>query len=311
MGDVETVDHHYVPAFLLERFVCAPDEMLQAYSWNSHKNQLWRAPKAPRAVCYRPYLYTTKTHPHRPDELEKGLFGEVDGKASSAIRNLVERRHIRPQERDDLLTFLFSLDARRPAVVDAARLHGPARFAEKLDNDPELLAATNALGISTKPSDLAFANNAMAPADRLAFNLTEALVRRPKFAGHLRSASWAVRHIKPSVHVSPFALSDRPLIRVRGVHQNFIWALPLAPDCTLLIAALREDMETLRRTSDKQLANALNSDAVMQCDKYVFWSGTGPTGWLERRLKARSQEARQSAEDVAAKAFTLPAAETH
>lgn len=84
--------------------------------------------------------------------------------------------------------------------------------------------------------------------------------------------------------MSLLVLSDRPLIRVRGVHHNFIWALPLAPDCVLFITRLREDTETLRAMFDKQLAIALNSDAAMQCDKYVFWSDDGPTGWLERRL---------------------------
>jgi hypothetical protein len=278
--------------------------MLQAYSWNTYRDELWVAPKAPKAVCYKPHLYTTRTHPSRVDELEKSLFDGVDTNASRVVRKLVERRDITDADREELLTFLFSLDARRPAVVEASRLFGPDRLAEKLDSDPEILARISELGISATPSEITFSSDEMDPADRLAFNLTEGLVRRPKFAEHLRSASWAVRHIQRSVEVSPLALSDRPLVRIRGVHRNFVWALPLAPDCVLLITALQKDMEKLRAMSDKQLANALNSDAVMQCDKYVFWSGDGSTAWLAKRLKARAEQPRQSPKEIADRAFS-------
>jgi hypothetical protein len=302
LSDEESKDHHYVPVFLLSRFASATEpSMLQAYSWNSHKDELWQVPKAPRAVCYKPNLYTTRSHPVRPDALEKDLFGEIDTNASRLTQKLIDRMQITDDERERLLSFLFSLDARRPAIIAAARQYGPDRMAEMLNSDQDLARALTDNGINGLPSDFAVFDDAMSLPDRIALNLTEGLVRRPKYAKQIRSATWAVRHISTFDGVSPFALSDRPLVRVRGIHSNFVWALPLTPECVLVITALRQDMERIAQMSDKHLANSINSDSAMQCDRFVFWSGTGSTDWLARRLKARSLESRQSAEEIASR----------
>ena len=296
MPDEFSVDHHYVPVFLLKRWALPGSSLLRGYFWDERTGRLRSNERGPKAFCNVPHLLSAPTNPRRPDEVEREFFWEIDDRGAKITSKLIDGVAISQLEVDQLIEFVLSLEARRPAVVQAARTYGPKKVAALLNRDPELLARLESEGIDSTPADYVASLSTMSMEDE-ALEVVQRLTTNSRVAQAIRSSNWMVRKLHPSSQ--PLALGDRPLIRAGGLQSNFVWFLPIGPDTALAMTATPEDRLNVSRSSDKQFSRQLNVGAASQSDKYVFWTPDGPTAWLERWLKARASDPRQTAEQVA------------
>jgi hypothetical protein len=294
MSDQISVDHHYVPKFLLRRWRL-PNGLLNAYYWDERSKTLRTKQSGPGAFCNLPHLLSVPSAPGRPDSIEREFFGEVDDRGAKITARLIESGAIDHCDIDPLIEFVLSLEARRPPVVEAIRRYGPLKVAAMLNRDPELLSRLAAEGIDQTPAEYVAGTRELSLEDE-ALEVVKSLTSNSKIADALKSSNWMVRRLQPDSQA--LALGDRPLIRTSGLQSSFVWALPINPDTVITMAASPEVRLSLSQLSDKQFSMRVNSDSAMHSDKYVFWKPTAPTTWLARRLKVRAGEPRQAATDI-------------
>lgn len=294
MNAETAVDHHFVPVGMLRRWSIYQDStILRAFYWDNHRSRLASKSRGPRAFCYRPHLLTAVGHPGGDDFYERNVFGAIDDAGALAITDLLDAKQLPQERRKQFTEFLLSLEARRPAVIEAIRTHGARRIAAMLDSDPTILQAVREGGHTQPPSLVQAKIKGMTLADEL-MHVVEMLARKSSFADLISSAYWQVRWADPEF---TFALGDRPLIRLNGTGENMVWVLPLSPQAVFIATGNENTRRQIASTSGKQLARAINSDSAMQCDKYVFWTQEAPTAWLERRLSLRHRQPKQAPGD--------------
>lgn len=274
--------------------VGAGSTILRAFYWDARRLQLASKSRGPKAFCYRPHLLTATGHPEGDDFYERDVFGSIDDAGAIAIADLLAARQLSVERRMRFTEFLLSLEARRPAVVEAIRTYGARRIAAMLDSDPRLIQAVEAGGHKEPPSVVQAQMRGMALKDELV-KVVESLSLNSRFAQQISSSFWQVRWADPEA--STFALGDRPLIRFNGTNENMVWVLPLSPQAVFIATGNAKSRQEIASMSGKQLARAVNSDSAMQCDKYVFWTQEAPTEWLQRRLALRHHQPKQSAND--------------
>lgn len=212
MARNESVEHHFVPRFLLRPW--AVEGLLRGYWWDERRGILMCKRKGPRAFCFRLDLLTLHAHRLGRDVLERLFFGDIDTKGAAARNRLLDVGPIglTGEERCDFARLLLSLEARRPSNVSKLRDYGRQHLAEALDNDPEVLELFSDEGIVTNPSSFFEQESGISLADR-ALVVIQRLVDNERVGGKLINAHWHVVHL--SLRDGSFVLADRPLIRVR------------------------------------------------------------------------------------------------
>ena len=165
--------------------------------------------------------------------LSECFFGDVDSNGAAALDLLLDKGpdSLDRDQRCDFARLLLSLEARRLPVVRRLR-EGHSLLANAIDNDPEIINAIEAEGLSGSPSAL-LAGLGISLADRALGNI-QGLVDNPKIGGRLINSHWRLVHLGP--REGTLVLSDRPLVRRFGYdHPKASWFLPLDPKVMLLI----------------------------------------------------------------------------
>ena len=177
MTQQESHKHHYVPRFLLRHW--AVDRVLSGYWWNARRSQLDCNQKGTKAFCFEIDHLTLKAHKDGRDAIERVFFGDVDSNGAAARDLLLEKgpNSLDSDQRCDFARLLLSLEARRLPVVRRLR-EGRSLLANAIDNDPEIIDAIEAEGLSGSPSAL-LAELGISLEDRALGNI-QGLVDNPK-----------------------------------------------------------------------------------------------------------------------------------
>lgn len=261
---------------------------MRGYYWDDRGKSLRRLEKGAKGFCSEMHLFTVRTRADPPDLIERKTFGPVDLEGARARDKLVQGgpSTLSLEDKSDFIRLLLSLDARRPEVVKQLRAGGE-HLRQSLDNDPENLALAAAFGLEELPSTFLKAFRGVPLEDR-ALALIAKLTDSSRVGERVARAKWVVRRL--SRHAPEVVLSDRPLVRVGGTFSDdFMWALPLAPDVVFFATPAASLAERIRRAPERLIAHDVNAASVSQSDRYVFSTEDQPNdGWLAKRLKERA-----------------------
>lgn len=119
-----------------------------------------------------------------------------------------------------------------------------------------------------------------------ALAIVQKLVDDPNVGGRVLNAHWHVKTL--GEHDGTLVLSDRPLIRVRGVeHPGALWVLPLTPKAAFVAANHTENIRRIIDVPSARFAKELNASSVQQAERFVFSVLPNSAQWLEKRLRRR------------------------
>ncbi len=286
MGDThvsqEARKHHYVPQFVLRPW--AVDGTMRGYWWDPRRGVLACKRKGPRAFCKELDLLMLRSHPSGRDAIETKFFGEIDTKGAVVRDLLVEHGpgKLTGDQRCDFVRLLLSLDARRPANVAKLRGEVADGLASSLDDDPDVLGALAAEGVTERPSTYYERVAGVFIGDK-ALGIIQELIDNPKVGGRLINGHWHV--VRLSEFDGLFVLADRPLIRLWGYDQpGATWALPLTPEVAFVAVNHKANLERIRRASPACFAKLTNISSVNQAERYVFCVDTSHEHWLGKCL---------------------------
>lgn len=282
MAKQQAREHHFVPQFLLRPW--AVSGTLRGYWWDSRRGALACSRKGTRAFCKELDLLTLRAHPLGRDAIETRFFGEVDTKGAMVRDLLIEHGlgGLIGDQRCDFARLLLSLEARRPANV--ARLRGEVAvgLADGLDDDPDVLAALAAEGMTEPPSAFYERESGVAIGDK-ALTIIQRLVENPKVGGRLINGHWHV--VRLGEFDGSLVLADRPLIRLRGYdHPGATWVLPLTPKAAFVAVNHEANLERIRRARPARFAKLTNVSSTNQSERYVFCADTSHERWLGKFL---------------------------
>ncbi len=177
---------------------------------------------------------------------------------------------------------LLSLDVRRPVIVEKLRNAGTKSYRTTLDNDPEILAAMSDAGIEETPSSY-YEQHTGASFGDIGVATIQRLVDNPKIGGQLINAHWYVKHL--GEHDGSPALSDRPLIRIRGYdHPGGAWVLPLTPKAAFIAVNHPENLKRMQRVTPQRFAKQTNYSSANQAERFVFSVDDFHERWLVNHL---------------------------
>ena len=282
--------HHYVPEFLLRPWAKARrgnQSLLRGYYWDERLNRLRHRDRGVGAFCYGLDLLTLKRYRARPAVLEARFFQAVDQNGRAAVEALVARGKalMTDDERCDFIRLMLSLEYRRPSAIQRLRIEGKGRFADGLDNDPDVIAEFERREISMRPSEYVEQSLGWSLEDRALLTIQQ-LVDSKEVGERLVNAHWHLRRLKRE-HGS-FVLSDRPLVRIAGLdHPAATWFLPLAPKLGFFAALNDRPMKLIRNEPSRKLVARSNRESALQAEKYVFSTDRSHETMLARFLRRR------------------------
>jgi hypothetical protein len=288
MPQNESHPHHYVPELLLRPWLIEEkgQKHIHGYYWDNRKGRVVCKARGLNSFCNQIDLLSLVDHPQGRDALEKVFFGDIDTCGARARDILVNDgpRGLTNDQRSDFARLLLSLEARRPAVVGLLR-DGKQSFSEKLNTDPEIIAALRKQGVTSLPSEFYESRSGVKLEDR-ALKIIQRLVDNPTVGGPLVKSAWIVRTLAtPS---PPLLLADRPLIRINGYDSpGAVWILPLSPKIAFIAAAHASNLAALGTFPDRQFARRLNVSTAAQAERFVFSLNRHDAAWLKKYLKPR------------------------
>jgi Protein of unknown function (DUF4238) len=290
--------HHYVPEFLLRPWLVESkgQKQLHGYYWDNRKGRIVCKPRGLKSFCNQIDLLSLANHPDGRDALERIFFGDIDtcGATARDILLNVGPRGLTNDQRNDFARLLLSLEARRPAVVGLLR-EAERGFADKLNNDPEIVAALRKAGFTDLPSEFYERRSRIKLEDR-ALAIIQKLVDNPAVGGPLVKSGWTVRRL--NAFSAPLLLSDRPLIRINSYDSpGAVWILPLTPSAVFIAAAHHSNLAALAALPDRQFARRLNVSTAAQAERFAFSPNPYDAAWLAKYLKPTAQNGGVSAPD--------------
>jgi hypothetical protein len=275
-------EHHYVPQFLLRPW--AVEGTMSGYWWDSRRGALACARKGPRAFCKELDLLTLHAHPLGRDAIEAKFFGEIDTKGAISRDLLIEHGpdKLTRDQRCDFARLLLSLEARRPANVAKLRGEVATGLSGGLDDDPDILAALAAEGVTEPPSAFYERAGGVAIGDE-ALTIIQGLVDNATVGGKLINCHWHA--VRLGEFDGSLVLADRPLIRLRGYdHPGATWVLPLTPKAAFVAVNHGANLERVKRASPARFAKLTNISSANQVERYVFCVDTSHERWLGKYL---------------------------
>jgi hypothetical protein len=278
--------HHFVPQFLLRPW--AVQDMLRGYWWDVRHGELASKHRGTKSFCRQLDLLTLNAHGLGRDALEKIFFGEIDSKGAKARNELLTSgpSGLTKDQRCDFARLLLSLEARRPSNVTALRAESRT-FAEGLDNDPEIIAAMEAEGLTDTPSSFYERGSGVLLEDR-ALKLIQRLVDNPTVGSKLINAQWHI--IRLGRFDGSFILSDRPLIRLRGYeHPGAVWVLPLTPQVSFVAVNHPENLRKIQRVTPQRFSKKTNVSSAHQAERFVFCVDKSHEHWIGKYLCASAR----------------------
>ncbi|MBY0322276.1 MAG: DUF4238 domain-containing protein [Reyranella sp.] len=284
------IKHHFVPKFLMNPWVVQTgtgQRSLMGYYWDERQRRVRCKIRGLDSFCYQIDLLSLRHHQLGIDAIERVFFGEIDSKGATAVTALLNKgaRELSPQQRVEFVRLLLSLEARRPQVVDLLKQDGAKKLAEGLDEDPEIVDEMKKIGLDESPSSYFRRRAGVAFEDR-ALAIVQKLVDDPNVGGRVLNAHWHVKTL--GEHDGTLVLSDRPLIRVRGVeHPGALWVLPLTPKAAFVAANHTENIRRIIDVPSARFAKELNASSVQQAERFVFSVLPNSAQWLEKRLRRR------------------------
>lgn len=265
--------HHHVPKFIMSPWLQERkpgQHTLRGYYWDERNNSLRYRDRGVNAFCFGIDLLSLHGQRKNRVVLETGYFHHIDTKGSEARTLMLDHgpEALTGEQRCDFARLLLSLEARRPVNVRRLRNEAPDFFRKSLDNDPEILAAMAAAGISETRSAFAEKHLGVTLDDR-AMLIIQKLVDNPRVGGRLINAHWQIKRLKPE-HGS-LMLCDRPLVRTQGYDRDgTVWFLPLGPDLAFTAANHHENARRIKRASPATFVCRANQSTAAQAEKYVF-----------------------------------------
>ena len=285
----ESRRHHFVPELLLKPWLVEmpPRQYkLWGYWWDPHKNALACKRLGLNSFCNQLDLLTLKAHNLGRDVIERLFFGEIDTKGAAARDILLEHgpNRLTGDQRCDFARLLFSLEARRPIMIERLRTEGAMRLANELDADLEIRTAMAEYAIDDTPSSYVENQLGWSLEDRALTNV-QRLVDNPKVGGRLINAHWDLKALGGGD--DSLVLSDRPLIRIHGYDRpGATWLLPLTPRIMFIAANHRANLDRLRRVTAQRFAKLTNISSANQAERFVFSVEERHAQWLGKYLRA-------------------------
>jgi uncharacterized protein DUF4238 len=291
MAAHESRRHHFVPKLLLRPWLIEdkPRQLhLRGYFWDTRRASLWCKRRGLDSFCCQIDLLSLRSHSLGRDAIERVFFAEIDTKGADACDLLIEAgpKSLNSDQRCDFARLLMSLDIRRPSTVAKVRETGTTGFVDGLNNDPEILAAMEQMGITETPSSFYEQQSGTFLEDR-ALTMVQGLVDNPQVAGRLVNAFWHVRRL--SADDQSLVLSDRPLIRLRGYdHPGGAWILPLTPRVVFIAVNHPANLQRILNATSNRLVRYINVASARQAERFVFCVDTVHEWWLPKYLRPRS-----------------------
>ena len=286
----ESVRHHYVPEFLLDKWVVpstSNQRTLNAYYWDPYRNEIrCKSNKGPRYYCYKKGLLTfDKPHPKGEDAIEAQFFREIDNKGARVRDVLIQNGtgRLTVDERCDWARLLLSLDARRPEIVEKLKNDGPDFLRKRLNTSRAIQEVMADYDLTGSPAEYYESSTGISFQDA-SLAVIQQIVDNPKVGKKLINAHWHIRHL--SDNAQPLILSDRPLIRKQAYDSpDALWVLPLSPRIVFVAANHREKLNDLLNIGHRQFSKELNKLSAKQADKYVFSISVSHEECLKRYLR--------------------------
>lgn len=283
--------HHYVPEFILQPWAreWRPNQfLLRGYYWDKFTCRIRHRDNGVGAFCYRIDLLTMKSAAEgKKALLETRFFQSIDTKGSQAIAAMLANGPdgLSAHQRTDIGRLLLSLEARRPTIVNKLLTEGPEYFRKGLDEDPEILKALAAEGVTSSPSS--FSESRLGSFEDRSLLIVQRLVDNPAVGERLINANWYLKRLR-SEHGS-LVLSDRPLIRTLGFDRpGAIWVLPLTPSVAFVVANHPENLRIVHKISGKTFIRRTNESSAHQAERYVFSVYPGHERTLVKHLRLKS-----------------------
>ena len=277
--------HHYVPEFLLKKWAPNPSNSnVCAYFWDRHRNALTQRTQGAKAFCFEIDLFAVNVQGKPLDILETDFFGPVDTQGAAAMDKLVKDgvEALTGDDRFDFTRFLFSLEHRRPALIQELRVRGPKIMEQDMDNDQNFRAVLREHGFDKDPSFYA-RDLGLLTEDRAVANV-QGLVNGRNYGEKFINWHWRIARMRYGQ--GTFLLSDRPLIRKYAFDDpEAVWLLPLNPR-TAFYASKRESPKVV--TNGREFLKSVNKHSVQQADKYVYCIDTSHEPLLRKHLRIKA-----------------------
>ncbi|MFN4209598.1 MAG: DUF4238 domain-containing protein [Devosia sp.] len=282
--------HHYVPRFLLRQWLSGDesDKQLLGHYWDRYSGNMRIRRRGENFFCNRANLFTVRGLPDGDDAIERLFFKKVDDQGALAYRKVLDGSPLSIEDRTRFITFVLSLEARRPAAVEYVKSRASTFITEKVNSDPDIRRVLDEAGITRSAAEVWEEYEGFSIADQ-AMETVQKLSINQRVGGALLRASWGTFRVQPDC--DDLVLGDRPLIRFGELFspQN-IWVLPLTPKAAWFCALDPRTYRSIGLMQPRKFAAWINTSAALTSDKYVFCQRPPTTTWLEKRLKARDTQ---------------------
>jgi len=270
--------HHYVPQFLLRRWV-NPAGKVQVITVRN--GRVVAKARAPEYTGYENQLYALVANAVglSEDALERSVFGPIDSDAAVALEKLEAHQAITEDDHVAWTFFLSSLRMRQPDVLDFLRTEGLERLRRDLaDRDKDTLPPG-------APSTEQWFEEHF-PGHMQAASLASWLPRMILHDGVLDrfgSLRWWIQEFTPDL--PELLLSDLPIHWEGGFNQaGFLIQLPIAPNRVFFGAASGQTEQFLSQIGHAELIARINRTTLASSSHRVWARGTDARDFVESNL---------------------------
>ena len=260
--------HHYVPQFLLRRWINASGKL---HTFAIRNGGLVRSQLTPKYTGYEPGLYAIAANVFglSKDHIEKKLFAPIDDRAAKVLEKLERRERISEDEHIAWIFFLAAFLVRQPATLDFLRAEGMDQVRCQLANRD---AATLPKNWPTTEQWL----DANFPGGLEAASLTAFLPRmiaHPQVMDAFTNTKWWIREFEPST--PKLLLSNMPIHTENPLKDdNFSIRLPISPDRIFFGTRSADTEQFLARLPSTDLVERVNR-TTLASSTGLIWASTG------------------------------------
>ena len=285
--------HHYVPEFLLKRWVeTTADKKVEVFQLDIPRIPSKR--RTPKHTGFEPDLYAL-AHDQvaglEKQHVETNILKHVDNEAAKVLNKILVGGLDSLTKTDNVnwVVFLMSLRVRTPEFVNYLKYDAPEKFKAALIEDPKKYIAK--LGDSD-PRALAERAEKENPGitDNFGMVYFGNMITETEIAMKIGRMTWGLHHFKNQKN--HLLLSDDPLILTENSidHPDLIIMLPLCPDKAFIATKARHTTRWISQHRAKDVLTYINEWSLVQSKKRIFARNKSPRRFILNRKNKRHMQ---------------------
>ena len=286
--------HHYLPAFFIERWASADDQMVWSYTVPHQKVDIKR--KHSTATGFAPDLYSLSAGtPAEQQAIESGFMQKLDSRGAAALKAVLAAAG-KPREAavaSDWVRLASSLISRSPNRV--AEIGGFARARDHAADD-----ATRERYASMRGPDwpATFEDYIADHRDRrfdedIGKVVVTRLANSSRIGQAIMDMTWGVRILGPSAPT--LLLSDEPVSYSRLEHEDGVLVMPMGPREAFIATKDPSFVGNLLQVSEVQFVKTTNRKTVDRAMSVVVSSDRSHDALIKARFKPSGSGGAQTA----------------